>query len=413
MKIAQIAPLMESVPPRLYGGTERIVSHLTEELVALGHDVTLFASGDVLVVASDLNFGGAVVPNLVPVRLGADGKVNIYNAAAATQVLADVVGYYSPAPDNGTVSTAPAIGGVVAGDRSATVSWAPPASATTITSYFVTSSPPGGSAAVFGTQTSATVTGLTNKVSYTFVVYATNGVGASGPSGASPAVTPGGTPDAPTGVTAVPSPDSANVCWQSPANDGGSPITAYYVAAWPGPIQVSTTATCFNYAGWLTGGVTYFFAVQALNAFGYGPGANSNLVTPTSTRVHKIVVSLSQQHMWVYQGTTVVMESDVTTGRPALPTPPGDYHIFYRTTPYEMISPWPYGSPYWYPNAWVQWVLEFKEGGYFLHDAPWRSWFGPGSEYGDGTHGCINIPTGVMQWLYSWANIGDEVVVQN
>jgi len=46
MKIAQIAPLFESCPPRLYGGTERIVSYLTEELVHQGHDVTLFASGD-------------------------------------------------------------------------------------------------------------------------------------------------------------------------------------------------------------------------------------------------------------------------------------------------------------------------------------------------------------------------------
>ena len=48
MKIAQIAPLFESVPPRLYGGTERIVAYLTEELVKQGHDVTLFASGDSL-----------------------------------------------------------------------------------------------------------------------------------------------------------------------------------------------------------------------------------------------------------------------------------------------------------------------------------------------------------------------------
>ena len=46
MKIAQIAPLIESVPPQLYGGTERVVSYLTEELVRQGHDVTLFASGD-------------------------------------------------------------------------------------------------------------------------------------------------------------------------------------------------------------------------------------------------------------------------------------------------------------------------------------------------------------------------------
>jgi len=46
LRIAQVAPLYESVPPKLYGGTERVVSYLTEELVAMGHDVTLFASGD-------------------------------------------------------------------------------------------------------------------------------------------------------------------------------------------------------------------------------------------------------------------------------------------------------------------------------------------------------------------------------
>jgi hypothetical protein len=46
MRIAQMAPLMESVPPRLYGSSERIVSYLTKELVAQGHEVTLFASGN-------------------------------------------------------------------------------------------------------------------------------------------------------------------------------------------------------------------------------------------------------------------------------------------------------------------------------------------------------------------------------
>ena len=46
MRIAQVAPLTEAVPPKFYGGTERVVHWLTEELVALGNDVTLFASGD-------------------------------------------------------------------------------------------------------------------------------------------------------------------------------------------------------------------------------------------------------------------------------------------------------------------------------------------------------------------------------
>jgi glycosyltransferase involved in cell wall biosynthesis len=51
MRIAQIAPLFESVPPKCYGGTERVVSYLTEELVRQGHDVTLFASGDSITTA--------------------------------------------------------------------------------------------------------------------------------------------------------------------------------------------------------------------------------------------------------------------------------------------------------------------------------------------------------------------------
>ena len=56
MKIAQISPLLESCPPRLYGGTERIVAYLTEELVRQGHDVTLFASGNSLTSARLIPF---------------------------------------------------------------------------------------------------------------------------------------------------------------------------------------------------------------------------------------------------------------------------------------------------------------------------------------------------------------------
>src|ERR1700677_3771231 len=51
MRIAQVAPLAEAVPPKFYGGTERVVAYLTDALVELGHDVTLFASGDSLTKA--------------------------------------------------------------------------------------------------------------------------------------------------------------------------------------------------------------------------------------------------------------------------------------------------------------------------------------------------------------------------
>src|SRR5512134_2562800 len=73
MRIAQVAPLIESVPPRLYGGTERVVAFLTDELVRQGHQVTLFASGDSTTSArliapwpSALRFGGSGHDDLAP-----------------------------------------------------------------------------------------------------------------------------------------------------------------------------------------------------------------------------------------------------------------------------------------------------------------------------------------------------------
>jgi glycosyltransferase involved in cell wall biosynthesis len=72
MRIAQIAPLTEAVPPALYGGTERVVSWLTEELVALGQDVTLFASGDSVTSAN--------LQPIWPRALRLDGSVRDPNA---------------------------------------------------------------------------------------------------------------------------------------------------------------------------------------------------------------------------------------------------------------------------------------------------------------------------------------------
>ncbi len=72
MRIAQVAPLAEAVPPKFYGGTERIVSYLTEELVAMGHEVTLFASGD-SVTAARLE---AVIPRALRLDLGVRDTVS-------------------------------------------------------------------------------------------------------------------------------------------------------------------------------------------------------------------------------------------------------------------------------------------------------------------------------------------------
>ena len=88
MRIAQIAPLFEAVPPKLYGGTERVVHWITEALVQQGHDVTLFASGDSQTSAK-----------LVPVwpqalRLSIPGIVNIAVDLFKDTTLVSIVGLF-------------------------------------------------------------------------------------------------------------------------------------------------------------------------------------------------------------------------------------------------------------------------------------------------------------------------------
>jgi len=125
-----------------------------------------------------------------------------------------------------------------------------------------------------------------------------------------------------------------------------------------------------------------------------------------------IVVTLKTQSLIAYENGKVVATTVVATGRPALPTLPGTFHIKSKYTPYQFISPWPKSSPYWYASAWVKYAMLYDDGGYFIHDAPWRTVYGPGANVTSGTHGCVNVPLSTMALLYEWAAVGTTVVVQ-
>ncbi|HLJ65741.1 MAG TPA: L,D-transpeptidase family protein [Chloroflexota bacterium] len=133
----------------------------------------------------------------------------------------------------------------------------------------------------------------------------------------------------------------------------------------------------------------------------------------------RIKVSLSRQQLWAYDGSSLFLTSLVTTGNKALPTPVGVFPILAKFHPFTFRSPWPKSSPFWYPPSLTQWAMLFQANGYFIHDAPWRSNFGPGSnaQLGTpgsnytGTHGCVNVPANVAQELYSWASIGTIVQI--
>lgn len=133
-----------------------------------------------------------------------------------------------------------------------------------------------------------------------------------------------------------------------------------------------------------------------------------------------ILVSLAQQWLWAYQNGTLLYDTPVTTGMPQLPTPDGTYHVQWKETDVTFYSPWPPGSPYYYPPEFINYAMYFADNGYFIHDAPWRPKFGPGTNYPHtdpdgqvrtGSHGCVEVPTPAGAWLYNWAWDGATVVI--
>lgn len=160
----------------------------------------------------------------------------------------------------------------------------------------------------------------------------------------------------------------------------------------------------------------YTYTISATNARGQRHTDTYSMLAVTYKR---IVISLSKQRLWAFDGSHYVMSSLVTTGNPALPTPTGAFPILGKYSPFTFVSPWPPGSAYYYPPSPTTYALLFDNRGYYVHDAPWRSNFGPhsnattgtpGQNY-TGTHGCVNVPFTMMQPLYQWATIGAVVEV--
>jgi lipoprotein-anchoring transpeptidase ErfK/SrfK len=141
----------------------------------------------------------------------------------------------------------------------------------------------------------------------------------------------------------------------------------------------------------------------------HGNALHTGLVASMPDKV--VHISLRDQRVWAYDHGKAVFDTVVTTGKPELQTDIGPMSVLWKASPWTMQSPWPKGSPYWYPDSKVRKVLWFHNSGEGLHDAPWRTWFGPGSDIGDGTHGCVNMPGTTVDFLYDWAPIGTPVIV--
>ena len=149
-----------------------------------------------------------------------------------------------------------------------------------VTSYTVTSSPEGKTAT--GTASPITIEGLSNGVTYTFTVEATNSVGNSLPSLASNSIITPIRPGAPLNVTAVAGDRQATVSFTAPEQNGGNPIYKYTVTSSPGGFTQSGSSSPLTVSG-LTNGTVYTFTVVATNEVGDGlPSAPSASVTPAT-----------------------------------------------------------------------------------------------------------------------------------
>lgn len=134
-----------------------------------------------------------------------------------------------------------------------------------------------------------------------------------------------------------------------------------------------------------------------------------------------ILVSISQQWLWAYHNGTLVFQTPVTTGKPGNATPTGTYQVQFKVTNLLFTSPWPPGSPNYYAPLHVNYALFFLYDGFYIHDAPWRQTFGPGTDVphtepngtpATGSHGCVEVPTAAGRWLYQWAQDGATIVIR-
>ena len=198
-------------------------------------------------------------------------------------------------------------------------------------------------------------------------------------------------------------------------------VTAYA----PGT-NITVYATVSGQVVW--GGISNWYRISSLSSsprYIYSGLVSATTSTsggsPSPTATGKeIIVSLSRQWVWAYQNGVQVFNSPVMTGRPTLATPTGTYHVFLKLHPTTFTSPWPPGSPYWYPPTYINYALGWRAGGFFLHDSWWHSVYGPGTNgwhydpkfgWQWGTHGCIAMPLSAASWLYYWAPIGTLVQV--
>ena len=127
-----------------------------------------------------------------------------------------------------------------------------------------------------------------------------------------------------------------------------------------------------------------------------------------STSTQSIIVDVSEQKLYAYDGDVLFMEEPISTGLEFTPTPRGKFAVFRKTPSRFMQGPIPGVSEQVYDLPGVPWNMYFTASGAVIHGAYWHDHFGK-----PWSHGCVNLSPINAKKLYDWALIGVEVTVQN
>ncbi len=232
-----------------------------------------------------------------------------------------------------TVPSKPANVQATAGNGQVTLTFGVPATSggSAITGYTATSSPGGVLGVSNGASTSIVVNGLTNGISYTFTVTATNAAGTSAASIASDAVTPVNVPSAPTSVSGVAGNGQVTLSFTAPADDGGSAITGYTAISSPGGVfGVSNGASTSIVVNGLTNGINYTFTVTATNGAGVSaPSSPTNAVTPrtVSSAPRSVVATVGNGSVALSFTAPATTGGSAVTGYTATSSPGGVFGV--------------------------------------------------------------------------------------
>jgi lipoprotein-anchoring transpeptidase ErfK/SrfK len=176
--------------------------------------------------------------------------------------------------------------------------------------------------------------------------------------------------------------------------------------------------------GWLADFAAYTTNFSATMPYNQVHATDLQLMQQNSVTSEQkiIIISLAEQAMRVYQHGQLIHAFQVVTGKPEHPSLPGSWQIESKVTNTTFTSGKQPGQDGYYPPTPIALAMQYHSDGYFVHQSWWRSQYGPYKQFphmdtggtlfaNDGSHGCINMSTADVTWLYNFAQVNMTKVI--